>query len=112
MKKFEIENHHPSYLPDGEWKLIWADEFDGMELDRTKWDYRLHMANKRHECFIEDAVSFDGNSHIIFHLVEKDGQYYSSALQTGETDIGKNPAKCHSVADEVIVSVSEFGAEQ
>ena len=84
MKKFEIENHHPSYLPDGEWKLIWADEFDGMELDRTKWDYRLHMANKRHECFIEDAVSFDGNSHIIFHLVEKDGQYYSSALQTGE----------------------------
>ena len=66
-------------------------EFDGMELDRTKWDYRLHMANKRHECFIEDAVSFDGNSHIIFHLVEKDGQYYSSALQTGENYTDKHP---------------------
>ena len=85
MKIFDVKNHKPSYLPDGkEWKLIWADEFDGPELDRTKWDYRLYMAGKRHECFIEDAISFDGESNIVFHLVEKNGQYYSSALQTGE----------------------------
>ena len=36
MKKFEIDNHEPSFLPDGEWELAWADEFDGAELDRTK----------------------------------------------------------------------------
>ena len=29
MKKFEIENHKPSYLPEGKWKLAWSDEFDG-----------------------------------------------------------------------------------
>ena len=28
MKKFEIENHAPSFLPeDSQWKLIWAGEF-------------------------------------------------------------------------------------
>ena len=43
MKKFEVKDHEPSFLPDGEWKLTWADEFDGTELDRTKWDYRLNF---------------------------------------------------------------------
>lgn len=84
MKEFEVANHEPSLLPDGEWNLVWADEFDGTELDTTKWSYRYHMAGKRHNCWIDNAVSFDGNSNIIFHLVEKDGKYYSSALQTGE----------------------------
>lgn len=36
MKKFEVQGHEPSYLPAGEWRLIWSDEFDGTELDRTK----------------------------------------------------------------------------
>ena len=27
-----------SLLPaDGEWKLVWHDEFDGAEIDKTKW---------------------------------------------------------------------------
>ena len=41
MKEFKVENHESSLLPDGEWKLVWADEFDGTELDRTKWLFRL-----------------------------------------------------------------------
>src|SRR4051794_27938862 len=24
-----------------DWKLVWSDDFDGKELDRTKWDYDL-----------------------------------------------------------------------
>ena len=24
MKKFEVKGHEPSYLPEGEWKLVWA----------------------------------------------------------------------------------------
>ena len=85
MKEYIVENHEPSLLPEGkEWKLVWNDEFDGNELDTTKWYYRLHMAGKRHECYVEDAISFDGNSNIIFHLIEKDGKYYSSTIQTGE----------------------------
>jgi beta-glucanase (GH16 family) len=24
-----------------EWKLTWSDEFDGTEIDRTKWDFDI-----------------------------------------------------------------------
>ena len=40
MNKYIVENHEPSYLPDGDWDLVWADEFDGTELDTSKWCYR------------------------------------------------------------------------
>ena len=33
MQKFEVKDHEPSFLPEGNWKLVWADEFDGTELD-------------------------------------------------------------------------------
>jgi beta-glucanase (GH16 family) len=23
------------------WKLVWSDEFDGKEIDRTKWDFDI-----------------------------------------------------------------------
>ena len=46
MKKFEVNGHEPSFLPEGEWKLVWADEFDGTELDRSKWDFRLNFWGK------------------------------------------------------------------
>ncbi|MDY3928225.1 MAG: glycoside hydrolase family 16 protein [Clostridia bacterium] len=85
MKEYKVDNHVSSFLPEGHnWKLIWHDEFDGCELDESKWFYRLNLGGKRHETYIEDAISFDGKSNIIFHLVEKDGQYYSSTIQTGE----------------------------
>lgn len=85
MQRFNVEGHAPSLLPDGHrFSLVFSDEFDGDTLDTSKWYYRLHMAGRRHETYIEDAISFDGNSNIVFHLVEKDGQYYSSTIQTGE----------------------------
>ena len=50
MQKYEVKDHEPSYLPDGKkWKLVWSDEFDGTELDTTKWDYRLAMMGRRRE---------------------------------------------------------------
>lgn len=41
--EFQVKGHAPSLLPPGNWKLVWYDEFDGTELDRSKWDFRLHM---------------------------------------------------------------------
>jgi len=38
----------------------------------------------RHDTLIEDGTHLDGNSNLIFELVEKDGHFYSSQLQTGE----------------------------
>ncbi len=84
MQKFNVENHEPSYLPkEKKWKLVWSDEFDGTVLDRSKWDYRLHIGGKRHKCWTDEGVTLDGNSNAIFNLIEKDGAYYCSAIQTG-----------------------------
>ena len=74
----------PSQLPKGkEWKLVWNDEFDGTELDRSKWDFRLHIMQKRYENWTEDAAQLDGNGHLIIKAYEKDGHFYTSHLQTG-----------------------------
>lgn len=83
MQKFEVKNHEPSLLPDGNWELVWNDEFDGAELDRSKWDFRLHMMGKRHKTWGEDGVRLDGNSNAVFSVYEKDGEICSSQLQTG-----------------------------
>lgn len=85
MKEFNIENHKPSLLPENkEWKLVWHDEFDGDTLDETKWDFRLHLLHKRHETFTTEGVSLDGNSNLVLSVIQKDGEYYSPHLQTGE----------------------------
>lgn len=85
MQKFEVKNHEPSYLPDGEWQLVWFDEFDGTELDRTKWDFRLDFwGEKNFPAFTDKGIVLDGKSHLEMHRVEFDGRYVSPQLQTGE----------------------------
>ena len=83
MKKYEVENHVPSYLPeDSEWKLVWADEFDGTELDRTKWDFRLMFWGERFDAYTDRGVIVrDGCVEL--HRTEIDGRYVSPQLQTG-----------------------------
>ena len=84
MNKFEIKNHEPSWLPEGDWKLAWADEFDGTELDRTTWDYRLCITGKRWPSWTDKGVHLDGNSNVVFTLIEEDGMPVCSQLQTGQ----------------------------
>ncbi len=73
-----------SQLPPGKkWKLVWSDEFNGTELDRTKWDYRLHIMQTRYETWTEDAAALDGKGNLLLKVYEKGGHYYSSQLQTG-----------------------------
>ena len=84
MTKFELFGHEPSFLPDGyEWQLAWHDEFDGTQLDMTKWDHRFCMMGKRHATWQPEGVSLDGNSNCVFKIFEKDGMICSSQLQTG-----------------------------
>ena len=74
-----------SILPEGhKWNLVWSDEFEGNTLDTTKWDYRLHLLQTRHTTWTEDGASLDGKGNLLLGPYEKNGHYYSSALQTGE----------------------------
>mgnify|MGYP004637114827 FL=1 len=84
MKEYKVEGHVSSYLPeDREWRLIWNDEFDGKELDTSKWDYRLNFWGKPFDGYTDKGVVLDGNSHIELHRVERNGCYVSPQLQTG-----------------------------
>lgn len=84
MKKYEVKNHEPSILPDGRgWNLVWSDEFDGTELDTSKWDYRLSMMGKIHPAWTDKGVHLDGQSNAVFTLIEEDGRPVCSQLQTG-----------------------------
>ena len=78
MVNFEVGGHEPSLLPDCEWKMVWHDEFDGLELDRSKWDFRLSMMGRRHPAWVERGVRLDGRSHVVFDLVEEDGRPVSA----------------------------------
>ena len=77
--------HAKSLLPAGKkWKLVWNDEFDGTELDMTKWSFRYHILQKRQMCLTDEAATLDGKGNLVLSLLEKDGHYYCSQLQTGE----------------------------
>ena len=85
MKKFEIENHEPSFLPEGKnWKLAWSDEFDGDTLDESKWNYRLNYWGIRFDAWTDKGVYLDGQGNVVFKPVVVDGRLCSSQLQTGE----------------------------
>ncbi len=80
----EGAEHKESLLPAGKkWELIWNDEFDGDALDQTKWDFRLHLMQKRHNTFSDSGAELDGKSNLLLKLHEKDGHFYSPHLQTG-----------------------------
>ena len=84
MKIYEVENHEPSILPDNvELELVWADEFDGTELDTSKWDYRMSMMGTPWPAWTDKGVQLDGNSNAVFKVIEEDGRPVSSQLQTG-----------------------------
>lgn len=84
MKTFEVANHEPSLLPEGNWKLAWADEFDGTELDRSKWDYRRAMMGVQWPAWTDKGVHLDGKGNAVFTLMMgEDGKPVSSQLQTG-----------------------------
>ena len=83
MEKNIVEGKEPSLLPDGEWKLIWNDEFDQGSLDQTKWEFRTHMMGRRCEHWVTDeGIEFD-DDNIIFKLIKKGDIYCTSQLQTG-----------------------------
>ena len=83
MKEYPVGGHEPSFLPEGNWKMVWNDEFDGTVLDRTRWDYRLSMMGRRHPAWTDRGVTLDGKSNAVFSLLLEEGRPVSSQLQTG-----------------------------
>jgi hypothetical protein len=68
MKEFAVKDHEASWLPEGNWEMVFADEFDGTELDRTTWDFRRSMMQKEWPAWTDKGVHLDGNSNCVFTL--------------------------------------------
>ena len=85
MKQYEVAGHAPSLVPEGKnWKLVFSDEFDGRELDKSKWDFRREIMGTWHKAWCgEEGVELDGQSNCVFKLIEKEGEVCSAQLQTG-----------------------------
>ncbi len=83
MKEYKVSGHESSFIPEGEWTLTWSDEFDGTQLDTTKWDYRRAIMGKSHPGYSDKGVHLDGKGNCVFTLIEQNGMPVSSHLQTG-----------------------------
>jgi len=85
--KETVNGEQPSLLPVGrDFKLVWHDEFNGNRLDDSKWGYRTNFWGQRALWFAapeDHAVEVKGGL-LHLKLIEKDGQYKSPQLQTGE----------------------------
>ena len=94
MVEYKVESHEPSLVPkEAKWKLVWSDEFDGPELDRTKWDFRLNFWGEPFEAYTDQGIVFDGKSNIELHRTEKNGYYVSPQLQTGSNSFDIPPTE-------------------
>lgn len=69
-------------LPAGDdYDLVWADEFDGNDLDLTKWDYRS-LGPRRDAINVKDAVSLSGKGHLVLTTQRSGNEYHTAMVGT------------------------------
>ncbi len=83
-----VAGETPSLLPEGRaFRLVWNDEFNGSQLDETKWSYRTNFWGRPAHWFAKPGdgcvVVKDGKVHLRLRKLP-DGQFVSPQLQTGE----------------------------
>ena len=82
-----VKGCKPSLLPEGKkFKLVWHDEFEGDELDSSKWSYRTNFWGRDAHWFAkpeDGAVEVKGGLCHLKLVKKPDGQFVSPQLQTG-----------------------------
>ena len=67
--------------PTEKYSLIWSDEFDGITLDESKWEYRF-LGPRRKAINVKEAVSLDGNGNLIIRTFKDGDNYYTGMIGT------------------------------
>jgi beta-glucanase (GH16 family) len=67
--------------PSADYKLVWSDEFDGEQLDLTKWDYR-GLGKRRLAVNTRDSVRLDGKGHLLMTTSKVGDEYHTAMLGT------------------------------
>jgi len=74
----------PDVLPPApagqKWRLLWHDEFDGTQLDRTKWD--VPEGPRRDGFWSAKAAILDGKGRLVIKVFEEGGRYYDACVRT------------------------------
>jgi beta-glucanase (GH16 family) len=70
----------PAPPNDLEWKLVWNDEFDGDELDDSKWEVPEHR--RRDGFWTPETVSLDGEGRLVMSTLKRDGRYLDACVRT------------------------------
>jgi len=67
-----------SAQPAGGWKLAWSDEFDGKEIDRTKWDFDIGNGFFNYEA--NQWISGWGNNELQYYSSEPDNAFVKDGM--------------------------------
>lgn len=65
------------------YKLVWADEFEGKELDKKKWNYRYLGSVRDLGTVSANTISLDGNGHLAISVMkDQNGKYLIGQIGT------------------------------
>lgn len=72
----------PAHIKEN-YKLVWNDEFDGTEVDLSKWNYRAEGNTRKYGIVSRKTIELDGNGNVALKVLkDDDGKYYIGQLGT------------------------------
>ncbi|MEX1002609.1 MAG: glycoside hydrolase family 16 protein [Crocinitomicaceae bacterium] len=69
------------------YELVWQDEFDGRELDMTKWSYRAAGSKRGNALVRKENCYLDQKGHLIIEASKQDTNYYVGQIATHQTQL-------------------------
>ena len=61
--------------------LIWADEFNGQSLDRSKWVYKS-LGPRRDAINVKESISLDGKGHLVITTRKQGDKWHTGMIST------------------------------
>ena len=77
----QVEDTLPPAPVGKAWKLVWHDEFDGRQLDASKWE--VPPDHKRRDgWWTRKAIRLDGQGHLVISTLKQNGRYLDGCVRT------------------------------
>lgn len=84
MTSSTLVNSHSQAAPPPGYELVWADDFDGKELDPEKWTHR-RLGPRRKAINQRENVSLDGKGNLVITTRKENGSYTTGMIGTQDT---------------------------
>ncbi|MHC4146656.1 MAG: glycoside hydrolase family 16 protein, partial [Planctomycetota bacterium] len=69
-------------IPEGKiWKLAWSDEFEGAEIDQSKWEI-IGDSKRRDGYWVKEDSYLDGKGNLLLRIKKSGEKYTSGAMRT------------------------------